>query len=471
MYRLTSDGIWVAMTGVDEINPNEAYWIYSKGKPSGTGSFHMELDYGESLDFPDNDDRRTIKLVNLKDTATTVRVQLKAPGTVDLSQLLTPSNDPTFGTTNYVAPTKPSNQSTLGVAGVTNLSPIEVVMPTVAGRVPINLALSGEITLAPGEVRLVALMANRSSVGIGGWKNLIVLSDGVTTYQVPSSIRRAVTLLTGKSVTKRKGNAKSGSSGSETLKFPGLWVGRVTVSGVSTVNGYDTVKTVKNFVDDEGVETNAVEVSYQSKTNLTDAAPVASSLEFNVLVHVDNAGQAKILQEVYLMQAAPSTNGTNGSFVLITDRRNLSYFRGTALKGRDRGGRRLSSLVLGLNGAARTNGYMAMSGSLIPGGKVSAALGVDSQSPLNPFFHKYHPDHDNLTADFKVYKEEAYGFARDISIEVNKDQDGGGRNGSEVMKGLYSEVIRGLHRNPIRVEGPVELIRVSDIGVLNPSSW
>jgi len=344
-----------------------------------------------------------------------------------------------------------------------------VVMPTVAGRVPINLALSGEITLAPGEVRLVALMANRSSVGIAGWKNLIVFSDGVTTYQVPSSIRRAVTLLTGKSVTKRKGNAKSGSV--ETLKYPGLWVGRVTVNGVSTVNGYDTVRTVKNFVDDEGVETNAVEVSYQSKTNMTDASPVANALEFNVLVHVDNGGQAKILQEVYLMQAPSGADGKPGSFVLITDRRNLTFFRGTALKGRERGGRRLSSLVLGLNGAARTNGYMAMSGSLVPGGRVAVALGVDSQSPLNPFYHKFHPDHDNLTADFKVYKEEAYGFARDISIAVNKDQDGGGRNGSEVMKGVYSEVIRGLHRNPIRVEGPVELIRVSDIGVINPSSW
>ena len=112
-----------------------------------------------------------------------------------------------------------------------------------------------------------------------------------------------------------------------------------------------------------------------------------------------------------------------------------------------------------------------MDGSLIPGSKVSVSLGLDPRSPVNPFLHKYHPDHDNLTPDFKVYREEAYGLTREISIDVNKDQDGGGRNGAEIMKGVYSEVIRGLHRNAIRVEGPVEFLRVSDIGVLNPPAW
>jgi hypothetical protein len=39
------------------------------------------------------------------------------------------------------------------------------------------------------------------------------------------------------------------------------------------------------------------------------------------------------------------------------------------------------------------------------------------------------------------------------------------------MKGTYTEVIRGLHRNPIQVKGQVEMIRVSPIGVLNPTTW
>jgi len=99
-------------------------------------------------------------------------------------------------------------------------------------------------------------------------------------------------------------------------------------------------------------------------------------------------------------------------------------------------------------------------------------VGMDSQSPLNPFYHKYHPDHDNLTADFKVYQEEAYGFARDITVALNADQDGAGaKNGSEVMKGTYTEVIRGLHRLPIQVKGQVEMVRVSTLGAINPTTW
>jgi hypothetical protein len=90
----------------------------------------------------------------------------------------------------------------------------------------------------------------------------------------------------------------------------------------------------------------------------------------------------------------------------------------------------------------------------------------------NPFVHTYHPDHDNLTADFKVYQEEAYEFSRDITVALNADQDGGGaKDGSEVMKGTYTEVIHGLHRLPIQVKGQVEMVRVSTLSVINPTTW
>jgi hypothetical protein len=474
MYRLTAEGIWVPMVAGDEVKYGEAYWVYAKGAPNTSGSFGLELDYGESLNFPDDNDTRTIKLINPKSTSTTVRVQLQAAGAVSLSESIAPSNDPNFGSTNYVpVTTAPSGQATRGSQGVNNVSPIEVMTPTVAGMVPINLALSGVVELAAGEERTLVLKANRSSVGASGWRNLLLLDDGVSTYQVPASINRSATLLTGKSVTKRRGaGAKSGTTTTTTPNAPGLWLGRVSVSGVSPVNGYDTVKTTKSFVNDDGVATNVVEISYVAKTNMAEATPVSSPLEFNVLIHVDNTGASKILQEVYLMQAPTSTNGTPGTFVLISDRRNLANFQGTAMKGRERSGRRLSSMVLGLDGAARTNGYLAMSGQFKPGNAVTVTVGMDPQSPLNPFYHKYHPDHDNLTADFKVYQAEAYGFSRDITVALNADQDGGGaKNGSEVMKGTYTEVIRGLHRNAIQVKGQVEMVRVSTLGVLNPTTW
>jgi hypothetical protein len=474
MYRLTADGIWVPMVAGDEVKYGEAYWVYAKGAPNTSGSFGLELDYGESLDFPDDNDRRTIKLFNPKATSTKVRIQLQAAGTVSLSSTVVAPNDPNFGDPNKATvTTAPTGQATSGSQGVNNVSPIEVMTPTVAGMVPINLALSGVVELAAGEERTLVLKANRSSVGATGWRNLLLLDDGISTYQVPASINRSATLLTGKSVTKRRGvGAKSAPATSTTVTAPGLWLGRVSIGGVSPVNGYDTLKTTKSFVNDDGVATNVVEIAYVAKTNMAEATPVSRPLEFNVLIHVDNSGASKILQEVYLMQAPEKANGTPGAFVLISDRRNLVNFQGTAMKGRERSGRRLSSRVLGLNGAARTNGYLAMAGQFRPGNAVTVTVGMDSQSPLNPFFHKYHPDHDNLTADFKVYQEESYGFSRDISVALNADQDGSGsKDGSEVMKGTYTEVIRGLHRIPIQVKGQVEMVRVSTLGVINPTTW
>jgi hypothetical protein len=470
MYRLTADGIWVPMVAGDEVKYGEAYWLYAKGAPKTSGSFGLELDYGESLDFPDDNDRRTIKLVNPKSTSTKVRIQLQAAGTLTLSESIAPSTDPNFGDPNKATVTQPpTGQATSGSHGVNNVSPIEVVIPTVAGMVPINLALSGVVELAAGEERTLVLKANRSSVGATGWRNLLLLDDGISTYQVPASIKRSATLLTGKSVTKRRGASAKPKTAPTA---PGLWLGRVSIGGVSPVNGYDTLKTTKSFVNDDGVATNAVEISYVAKTAMVEATPVSRPLEFNVLIHVDNQGASKILQEVYLMQAPQSANGTPGSFVLISDRRNLANFQGTAMKGRERSGRRLSSMVLGLNGAARTNGYLAMSGQFKAGNAVTVTVGMDSQSPLNPFYHKYHPDHDNLTEDFKVYQEEAYGFSRDITVALSADQDGAGsKDGSEVMKGTYTEVIRGLHRLPIQVTGQVEMVRVSTLGVINPTTW
>jgi len=191
MYRLTAEGIWVPMVAGDEVKYGEAYWVYAKGAPKTSGSFGLELDYGESLDFPDDNDRRTIKLVNPKSTSTKVRIQLQAAGTVSLSATIAAPNDPNFGDPNKATVTEPpTGQATSGSQGVNNVSPIEVVMPTVAGMVPINLGLSGVVELAAGEERTLVLKANRSSVGATGWRNLLLLDDGISTYQVPASIKR-----------------------------------------------------------------------------------------------------------------------------------------------------------------------------------------------------------------------------------------------------------------------------------------
>lgn len=89
--------------------------------------------------------------------------------------------------------------------------------------------------------------------------------------------------------------------------------------------------------------------------------------------------------------------------------------------------------------------------------------------PLNPFKHKYNPDHDNLNRKFEPIQDskllEAYDVNRTITLtlrdlpegmtgtpqdmEVARSMDWGGT----VWGGEYREVLDGLHKNAITVRG------------------
>ena len=106
---------------------------------------------------------------------------------------------------------------------------------------------------------------------------------------------------------------------------------------------------------------------------------------------------------------------------------------------------------------------------------------IDHRHSLNPFKHKYHPDHDNLDAKFnpiddadvlpQPHQREVYQYRRQISLELVEsvaDIPGlsQGLSAEQIMQldrdldwkgktwgGLYSEVIKGIHKHDITVEG------------------
>ncbi len=119
-------------------------------------------------------------------------------------------------------------------------------------------------------------------------------------------------------------------------------------------------------------------------------------------------------------------------------------------------------------------------GCALPGSSTFAAgkamqFGIDVKpnDPLNPFLHKYHPDHDNLDAKFEpfdpsqisAYNWESFDVNRTITLELTdqptfagasadlqklSDQvDWGGMN----WGGNYTEVLENLHQNDITVKG------------------
>ena len=101
-------------------------------------------------------------------------------------------------------------------------------------------------------------------------------------------------------------------------------------------------------------------------------------------------------------------------------------------------------------------------------------IDIPAQDPLNPFKHKYHPDHDNLDAKFEPfdptqlspYLWESFAVKRTLTLELTNEPafedmtaeqaaamaaelDWGGQN----WGGNYTEIIEGLHQNDITVKG------------------
>ena len=111
-----------------------------------------------------------------------------------------------------------------------------------------------------------------------------------------------------------------------------------------------------------------------------------------------------------------------------------------------------------------------MSGSFAPGGTLSTTLVLDSEAPTNPFLHRFHPDHDNLDPRFVAYAEEAYPVSRAMEFEIAAVDPLGLNHpgyGDESFNGVFREMLSGLHRNDIAVEGYFTLRRVSGRAFLN----
>ena len=114
---------------------------------------------------------------------------------------------------------------------------------------------------------------------------------------------------------------------------------------------------------------------------------------------------------------------------------------------------------------------------------LTCSIKTKPDDPLNPYYHKYHPDHDNLNEEGKspLTSEgdpihDAYEITRDIKLEftptdpeVTEDSpEGAGSLGWGVtdIGGIYWERISGLHKHKIFVKGIFRLYRVSGVDTL-----
>ncbi len=112
-------------------------------------------------------------------------------------------------------------------------------------------------------------------------------------------------------------------------------------------------------------------------------------------------------------------------------------------------------------------------------------LTVQPNDPLNPFKHKYNPDHDNLDRAFEKYNEivplylyESYLVNRQVTLILTELPPGGNETdaasvdwGGAVWGGDYREVVEGLHKNTITARGYFVIRRVLTAEQLTPQGY
>ncbi len=243
-----------------------------------------------------------------------------------------------------------------------------------------------------------------------------------------------------------------GGPGNEAKTHAGLWVGSATINAVSEAHS----------------------------ANPNTPTPTKSELNLRLLLHVDASGQTRLLKEVIQMwRDGTYTNdgGGNlrvdkpGQYVLLTDDTLLGQFKGATLRDGEAVGRRISTVGYDFPSGPSSN-FLTMSGWFAVGQTLTATVRLPYDDPENPFKHKFHPDHDNLNARFDGPAVESYPVTRLVQLEPASTPPAGSAGadyGYNDLGGNYSEVITGLHKQPIHVSGTFRLTRVSQIAELNPS--
>lgn len=246
------------------------------------------------------------------------------------------------------------------------------------------------------------------------------------------------------------GALRRASNHGDSHQHAGLWVGVADVDAVAEVHSEEPGRT-------------------------TDAK---SSFPLRVLLHMDDSGQGRLLKEVIQVWEDGTYRDGDGGFlvedepgrhVLLTDYENAAAFAGVTLRDGVPVGRRLSSIGYDFDGGSRNT--LDLEGDFGTGRRLSGTLTLGPNHPTHPYRHRFHPDHDNLDVRFEEFEEEAFPITRRIEFEFDDDAAASGSPpdyGYGVLGGVYHETIEGIHHRPIRVAGRFRLIRVSDIGELNP---
>lgn len=197
----------------------------------------------------------------------------------------------------------------------------------------------------------------------------------------------------------------------------------------------------------------------------TNLAGVRRPFPFRLILHKDSSGTSKLLQRVYLGAGAAS-----GEFVVSTQQAALDPAQlGTA--------RRISAIHFPFSHG--NSGWSQVGGSFGLGSSLQFNVDADHNAhSSNPFLHTFHPDHDNLSADFEAVEAqgvESYTVSRTIVLSFAQPASNfvSRIGGATSLTGNYAETMtfrgRGSQSREFNLAGKFHLNRISPVATLTSS--
>lgn len=407
VYRLDPDGTWQEVDkSTTPIRDGEAYWIYTKGNSRYQGKMTLVLDQGDSLEFSAALTEVQMVLRNRSGQNGSFLVRRLDGNSMPLAFL---NEDPETGETGW-----PDFQDQL------------VYVAPEGEDVQVTLAILRERFSSSRMEQVIEITdetGQRILLHTGG-NTIQPMAQPATQQSRTTSTREA-----------------------EIVSYAGLWVGNIEVNAVS-----------------------------ESQQAGVEPTPVRDPFRQRVIIHVDSAGQARLLKDVIQMwedgTTAPSGIDPDlkeveepGRYVLLTDKDLIALYTGAVNRGGRPVGLRYSTIGYDFPGNEQE-----FTGDFGPGEQLSTTLVLDADLPTNPFKHRYHPDHDNLDAQFLNFEQEAFQVSRDMRF-IFTSEDPLGREppgwGDSILGGVYEGSLSGLHRNTIFTSGIFRLRRISAVPVLN----
>ena len=191
--------------------------------------------------------------------------------------------------------------------------------------------------------------------------------------------------------------------------------------------------------------------------NIADMEPTPTELIMRVLVHVDGDGNARLLQRALVGTTPPPTTNDVETFVLMSDESLID-----TLGVSPESVKRISTAAFPLMDPILCPGDFGTSNG------ITAQVIVPHNDPTNPFVHRYHPDHNNLSENFSTALPagiESYTITRDIEIHFAESDDSPTFQ-QRVLKGTYQEALSGLHKETLLMAGSIQLEKVMSLDTL-----